>query len=237
VVVHYHLLKNAGTSLDDALKTVFGSRWRNVEAKKGHHLPPDELASFIRRTPAAQVVSSHNAALPVPEIEGVSVLPVLFLRHPIDRVPSIYRFERKQFPVRTRGAMMAKVMSFPRYVRWRLGYDELIANFQVERLSRGSARPGTLEGALEALERLPFVGVVERYEESLRILEGHLGGAFPRTRLEVVHSNVSKGRASSLERRLRTARESLGAALYEELLERNREDLELHRVATEALGG
>ncbi len=232
VVAHYHLFKNAGTSVDEALKQVFGARWVNVEAERGHHLPAEEFQRTIESRHEPVVFSSHTASLPVPSIAKTAVLPILFLRHPIDRVASVYKFERRQFPVRTRGAAMAKLLGFRRYVKWRIDYDSTIAGFQVERLSAGSTRPGTVDGALEVLEQLPFVGVVEHYDASLRALEAHLQQAFPDATLEAVHENVTKGRASRLEDRLEKTRAELGNALYEELVARNRGDFALHEAAS-----
>ena len=230
VVLHYHLFKNAGSSVDEILRQNFPGCWIQHE----FHDPPrrraEALATFVQENPQASAISSHSALLPVPQIENVTVFPILFIRHPIDRLRSAYAFERTQ-AADTLGARLAKLHNFGGYVRelLKLPNHRQVRNFQTYRLShngRWHKRP-ELVRALRALRKLPFVGLVEEFEKSMRQLESLLQPLFPGFRAELVHKNVTAC-GTSLAERLTWIRESLGDALYEEIRTANSDDLALH---------
>jgi len=66
VVLHYHLFKNAGSSVDEMLRQNFPGRWITQE----FNLPPGEraqaLLAFVQQNPQVDAISSHSALLPVP---------------------------------------------------------------------------------------------------------------------------------------------------------------------------
>src|SRR6185437_1347384 len=138
LVFHYHLFKNAGTSVDEMLKINFGDKWEQGEFRHpaGKHSDTDEVAAFLRLRPHLRAFSSHTALLPLPEI-GRLVFPIFFIRHPIDRINSAYSFERRQI-ADTHGARLAKEQDFPGYVRRLLESpgNGQARNFQTSRLAR-----------------------------------------------------------------------------------------------------
>lgn len=226
VIVHYHLYKNAGTSLDANLQRFLGSRW--VAYDRPGQIPPSELASFIAEHPDPAAISSHNALLPPPEIPGVTVIPVLFIRHPLDRIRSIYDFERAH-DLPTVGARMAKALALPGYLEWLLGRDgdTTARDFQVARLAPAGSGATTCDRALDAITRLPFVGLVEEFGRSLKVLETLLRPAFPRIRLRGMRLNRSPAAANSLEARITRLRDRIGDELFQRLVEANQADMVL----------
>ena len=98
IILHYHLFKNAGTSVDQVLQQNFGSRWvtREFQHRGNPAVHRKEVAEWIVAHPDACAFSSHTLELPPPQIDGVEILPVIFIRHPIDRIVSAYSFERRQ---------------------------------------------------------------------------------------------------------------------------------------------
>src|SRR5262245_843590 len=124
VVVHYHLFKNAGSSIDAALKAYFGSRWCAMDhgEKPGHVYSHKDVSDFIRSRPEIACVSSHQLRPPL-RSPAVNIYPILMLRHPLDRIGSIYRFERKRGQRRNRKrplARMAACSRFRKFVEWAL---------------------------------------------------------------------------------------------------------------------
>jgi hypothetical protein len=239
VVVHYHLFKNAGSSIDSALKDNFGATW--AERESNHRMRPAELASFLIDNPWICAFSSHTATLPVPPIEGIEILPIVMLRHPVDRIRSVYEFERKQ-KVDGIGPNTAKGMTMDAFVAWRLERfsemrDRSFVNFQVERMALGSSEGTELERAMGTVAGLPFVGVVEAYEQSLERLEDHIQTLFPKVRLKAYRRNTSAPAKDTLEDRLRTFREQLGGDLYEKLMHANADDMVLWESACQRYQG
>jgi len=247
IVVHYHLFKNAGTTLDSVLRQHFGDACGAIEgARPWNTLAPADVAAYALAHPGLRAISSHQARLPLPEAAGVAFHPVLFLRHPIDRVGSVFEFERRQPPESpSLGARIAREQDFASYVRWRLtpGNGAVIRNFQVTHLSArehdmrtAHATPADLAQACERLEALPFFGLVERFEPSLEKMRGYLSPYVGDLSTRHTVANSSEGRKATLEERLRDIEAELGRELYERLQEENALDLGLYRHASRLFG-
>ncbi len=76
VLVHYHLFKNAGTSVDAILRRNFGARWINTEfPPPGQANHQEAIRRLILDNPTLAAVSSHTLMPPAPEIDGVEIFP------------------------------------------------------------------------------------------------------------------------------------------------------------------
>lgn len=232
VIVHYHYFKNAGTSVDAVLSQNFDDNWVTTEFEgMNNH---EAVGNWIRRHPDAQAFSSHTAQFPLPVVEGVTVLPVVFLRHPLDRLLSAYSFERKQVSD-SFGAKLAKSTDFAGYVRTRLDTpnDNQCRNFQTFRLAKFIPGPkvSEMDRALDTLMRLPFIGIVEDFAGSAIRMEAWLRPYFPAFKAFSARKNVSASEGMSMNERLEKMRREVGEALYAELLDANLKDMCLHYAA------
>lgn len=238
--MHYHLFKNAGTSIDEILRRNFGAQWAAQEFVVSRRDNPNAVAEFIRSNSHLQAISSHTALLPVPQIEGVKVFPIIFIRHPVDRLRSAYEFERRQ-NADTSGARLAKTHDFAGYLRelLRNPRHRQIRSFQTYRLSQNiSARKGTeLQRAIESANELPFVGLVEQFDESLDELETRLRVQIPRFQAYSVHRNAAHVRHDSLSERLAAVEALLGKELYSEVCAANADDLAIYELVSKRLRG
>jgi hypothetical protein len=231
VILHYHLFKNAGTSVDELLRQNFGSRWVAQEFAANRRENAAAVTAFIRSNPHLQAISSHTALLPVPRIEGVEIFPIIFIRHPIDRLRSAYEFERRQ-NANTTGARLAKTHDFAGYLRelLRNPRHRQVRNFQTFRLSHAetSRKNSELERAMAAIQSFPSVGLVERFEESLRVLEDRLRPLIPGFRVQSVHRNAALARQPATADRLAGVAALLGSELYAEVCAANADDLAIY---------
>jgi hypothetical protein len=245
VLFHFHLFKNAGTTVDGCLRRSFGERFVSFDSDAPwHRYSADEVAAKIHEHPTAEAFSSHQVGLLPPSIDGIEVDRLLFLRHPFDRIRSVYSFERRQ-DSDSPGARMASKTDLPGYIRWRLENSDptVVSEFQAARCATActsSARRGTPRwtgpsDALLALEGLKVVGVVERLDESLCLYELELREHWPSLDLAYVSANVDPDRPALLEQRVASVRDSLPPDLWRMLEERNQGDLECHRIAMERL--
>jgi hypothetical protein len=229
LVLHYHLFKNAGTSVDEVLKGNFGDRWANAEFQVRRRQPNVHLIEqWLLDHPDVQALSSHTANFPLPRLEGLRVAPIIFVRHPLDRIHSAYEFERRQ-NADTPGAKLARESDFPTYVRGRLARsDNQCSEFQATRFAAlPTEGGGTLaDRALRAVDALPFVGLVEAFAPSMQRLEAVLRQTFPDFRAFGAKANVLRGK--TLEERLEDIRRELGAELHAELIAANAADLALY---------
>ena len=246
IVLHYHLFKNAGTSIDQILKKNFGEhRWRNQEFSKVGRTSAilsgescsGAVEEWLCANPEVLVLSSHTAVMPLPNIPAATVFPILFVRHPLTRLQSAYFFQRQQFQtgVDKMATRLAAHSDFAGYINGLLARknNSVARNFTAVRLA--AAIPGPTDQleqrALQALNILPFVGAVELFNRSLRVMEHWLRPHFPGFRADPVWRNATQGQPRSMSDRLDQIRDDLGPRLYEQALQVNQVDLVVHNAA------
>lgn len=237
VILHYHLFKNAGTSVDELLKTNFPTQWVTREFGAAQHAANvAQVGHWVREEADAIAFSSHTAMLPPPGVDGVEFFPILFVRHPIDRIASAYAFERKQGGDGF-GAVLARNTTLKGYIEVRLsvGQDRQCRDFHVARLAqmfRGEEGDETAL-ALRALEALPFVGIVEEFDRSVERMAEWLEPHFPGFHAMPVAKNVTRDRTATLEQKLEQIKAEIGEECYARLLEANAGDIAVYQAARE----
>ena len=194
IILHYHLFKNAGTSLDQILKRNFQDRWVTAEFPPRNGDNSALVADWIRANPEAVAFSTHTALGPVPQIDGVKIITIMLLRDPLARIRSAYRFERRQ-EADTWGAQLAKEHDLRGYVEARLARpgDRQCRDFQAHRLA--SLVPGETperERAHAGLEKLSVVGLVEDFDGTLARLATLLQADFPDFTWDSVQANTTR---------------------------------------------
>ncbi|MDO5621120.1 MAG: sulfotransferase family 2 domain-containing protein [Paracoccus sp. (in: a-proteobacteria)] len=118
VILHYHIYKNSGTSFDHVLTQSFGAQHELFDGPfPFFSINQDELDRIITRRPSAVAFSSHQIMLPQPTSLEYRALAVLFLRHPILRIGSIWRFKRESEDGTTTSDA-AQQMSFAEWIEW-----------------------------------------------------------------------------------------------------------------------
>ncbi len=237
LIIHHHLFKNAGTSIDLALQNAFGPAWTSVEGR-GQELTGADLSLIAIHNPGLRAVSSHTFRPPF-AARGLRLWPIVFLRHPLDRVRSAYTFERQQVSG-SEGATLAKQVDFAGYVATRLdwGGDRAIRNFQTNKLGTISPRAPTdhaaeLRHALACIAGLPFLGLVEAYDRSVQrfsqaLRQGGFEVWFPDARANATATEDGEG---ELPARVAAAEAALGPALTQRFREANENDYRLYDLA------
>jgi hypothetical protein len=243
VILHYHFFKNAGTSVDEILMANFPGQWVTREFDDNRHAVNVAIVGeWVQAEKNAIAFSSHTAMLPPPKLEGVKFFPILFVRHPIDRIASAYYFERKQ-EVDHFGTVLARNTTLRGYieVRLSLGRDRqgrnFCRNFQVARLAQmftGEEGDETTL-ALKALNTLPFVGLVEEFDRSIERMTEWLTPHFPGFHARPVASNVTRDHSLPLEQKLERIKAEIGERCYARLLEANEGDMAVFNAAYKKL--
>lgn len=234
VILHYHLFKNAGTSLDAAFKENFSEEkgeWVTKEFPNQPAANREQVRQWILDNPQAKCFSSHTALFPVPEFEDIEVFPVVFVRHPIDRIASAYSFEKRQGD-KNFGSTLARNTDLKGYIETRLSLtqDRQCRNFHEQRLATtaGKILEADAHRALAALKRLPFVGIVEHYDLSIKTLQAKLKDfGFEDIELKSIEKNKSSRVSSDLNEKLDEIKVRLGEKLYNELLRINDSDIRI----------
>lgn len=237
IIFHYHLFKNAGTSIDELLKANFPHHWVTREFNADQQsVNINQVEQWIQQENDAVAFSSHTAMLPPPDLKDVEFFPIIFVRHPIDRIASAYNFEKNQGG-NNFGSVLARNTTLAGYIEVLLSFrhSSQCRNFQINRLAQmvkgAGGDPTTL--ALQALDALPFIGLVGEFDESIKRLSVWLSPHFPEFRPIAVAKNVNRDRAVSLEQKLEQIRISIGDACYVRLVEANAGDLAVFNVVRE----
>ncbi|MDJ0630820.1 MAG: sulfotransferase family 2 domain-containing protein [Rhodobacter sp.] len=193
VILHYHLFKNAGTSVDRILKDNFPGRWETAEFPGRGRNNTELVTQWIQSKPDAVAFSSHTMLGPIPRIDGVRVISMLLLRDPVQRIRSAYQFERRQVADNF-GAVLAKETGFDGYVRVRLSlpHDRQCRNFQTSRLAALVPGPEPeIDRAIKALQQISVLGFVEAFDAAMEALRRQLAPVYPGFRARRVRANVS----------------------------------------------
>lgn len=244
VMVHYHLFKNAGTSVERTLRESFGDAWASWDKKEpGARICGAELQQWLEERPAIRAVSSHQIVPPVPRGD-FHVVPVVFVREPLLRVRSAWLFEwQKQLGLKEPKGSLVE------YVETKLSHPNtsVIANFQVARLGNphyDATRPRLhryneelLPAAYDFVDSLPFIGLVERFSDSLELMREACKSAFPDISIREHRENVLDTSTDSVSSKLERLRADIGNELFDELCVRNRLDLQLYAYARGRFAG
>ena len=95
VILHHHVYKNAGTSFDHVLTHNFGDRHELFDGPYPFFtIDQEQLDRIITRRAQAVAFSSHQIILPPPTSLDYRPLSAIFVRHPLLRIASMYRFKR-----------------------------------------------------------------------------------------------------------------------------------------------
>lgn len=199
IILHYHLFKNAGSSLDDLLKANFAGQWVTKEFSGQNNTA--EVQRWIQGNPDAIAFSSHTMMGPLPQLPDVRIISVALLRDPVARIRSAYRFEHTQVSD-SFGAVLARHTSYSGYVHVRLSMpgDRLCRSGQTWHLA--SLVPGDgateLTRAKDAVARLSLVGRVEAFDNFLVELQTLVKPVYPNFELTAFHSNRSRHEKSKM---------------------------------------
>ena len=232
VIVHCHLFKNAGSTLDWSLQRQFGAGFVDHRDDDNMRRGAAYLKPYLEAHKQVSAISSHHIRFPLPNSEQLQLLPLISLRHPIDRARSVYDFERRQ-QANTPGAIQAKKLSFADYVRWRMQPDvaPTIRNFHcsfcTSNFDSMIGEPAYLE-SVAMLIKTPLLVIVERYDESMVLLEQELEPYFPGIDLSYLRQNETFGREVELVQRIESVFEQLGPELTVEFREKNHWDMKLY---------
>jgi hypothetical protein len=234
VLLHYHILKNGGSSIIEILARSFWETFAEYDLPdRDAEITRPDLLSYLDSNPGVQAFSSHQIFYPVPRASGYLFFDICFLRDPIDRIRSTYDFFRAK-PVP--GVLISDIANqcalgeFTRRLVEEMPWT--VNDVQVNLLANGLVhdQPRGIEDLAVATARMletSFLGVVDQFDESLVAGQYALRMLFPA--LNCVHApvNVSAAPGSTLAERTEQFRSACDEAVFAELLRLNAMDFEL----------
>ena len=237
LIVHYHIFKNGGSTIASILEREFPNGFATVHGPEDVSvLDEASLADFVSRNAAIQAISSHHLRYPKPVLPNTVIFDCCFLRHPLDRLQSMYSYFQRidsDDPL----CRLARRESSRSFLKKLMdGATHLVSNVQVTMLALGGVftRPvdtHEVDVAADVVGKMALPGLVEKFDESLVAAEYFLRPAFPRLRLDYLPQNVSRPLGGNQADRLEWLKHSWGPDLYATLERLNQCDLELWRRA------
>jgi hypothetical protein len=240
IILHHHIFKNAGSTLDYALARQFPGWFMHFE-DEGNTIVPDKLIEFLEQYPRAKAISSHNFGGQTfePRLADRRILASHYamVRRPLDRLVSVYKFFRKLEPSTDleRLANSLDARSFVRVMNEQ--YPHMVDNPQVLILGNNGfyARPIGEEEFTRAWTRLrefSLCAPVERYDEAMVTVEYFNSPNFAPDVLDL--SYVKQNVSPALPRDDRLA-DLFGQELYDRLVRLNQWDERLWQCANAEL--
>ncbi|MEO0438100.1 MAG: hypothetical protein AAF098_14460 [Pseudomonadota bacterium] len=252
VLCHYHLFKNSGSTFEALLDKNFGERHIRFEGSfKFSKVSQDEFSRIIRNTEGL-AYSSHQLNLPVPSSLDFNPLPAVFLRHPLLRLHSIYRFTVKD-PSTADRHMPVDAANFRAWVEEaKVNRSSLqsLSNAQTRAYScvygripvgRRSDSTGAIEydywQAVRNLEQVPLLARTECFDEDVARFAEQLRpyGINFKTERQAPVNVTAPDFDASVDERLDNLLELLGDELYRFLETINEQDLSLYAYASRRL--
>jgi hypothetical protein len=243
VFLHYHLVMNAGATIDTILARAFHEDFDALHEPIGKGIVSnDEIIRFLQHNPTTQALSSWHFRLPAPTHPQLRFMTIGLVRHPMDRLQAMYHQYRCGLAPAERRSGSARELSLVEWLKWMMEAEPFtVLNAQTSFFGRvrSAAVPAGdehLAQAKEAVTDLKVLGVVERLNESLVTAEHFLRVTFPVLDLSYVSHDTHAEREIDLGERLGERMQDVcGANFYDRLRLCNELDEELWEWAHQEL--
>lgn len=238
VILHNHIFKNAGSTIDWALERNFGDAFVDHREDSLMRQGGSYLGPYLLENRHIKALSSHHLTMPLPELTRVRMMMIMMFRHPIERVTSVYNFEKKQVASTTPGAIHARKLDLREYIQWRMQPNVgcTIRNGHSRKLlpPKGTAKDAITEQematVIESAAAMELLGLVDRFDESMVLFEHCLEKSFPEIDLSYKMQNVGQNASMSHMERIEFIRSEVGEDTFHLLMENNRRDLYLYEL-------
>jgi len=231
VILHYHILKNAGSTIEEALDHSFGERFARLDSAtaRDHTINAASVLDFVRANPSLEAVTSHQIRYPMPVARGILFFDICFVRDPIDRVWSMYDYFRKRPAEGDPVSDLANSTGPGEFVAGMVRDFALqIRNVQVNLIAAAGDSDEPTEADLDLATRrmmdATMPGVVDMFHESVAAGQYRLRTIFPRIDFACEPENVSRSGDAPKRPSLR---ELCDRQVWDELMRINALDFEL----------
>jgi hypothetical protein len=241
IILHHHIFKNAGSTLDAALRRQFGCGFAEFHpnASDSGRVSPEELKYFVDQHWRLWAISSHHfmgrdfkSSLPEKRDE-YQFFDFVLLRHPVSRLASIYLYYRglpkEDHPLH----MASHDQSFSEFLEFIISsYPNFVINPQVTMF--GCDHYGVvpsnknIDRAMARLMDVSCLGVVEEYASAMVIAEYFLQPVFPDLQLHGKIANTSRrSPIAGYDGSLESIQAAIGDVLFKKVCALNDLDIAL----------
>lgn len=229
VLVHFHIYKNAGTTIDWILQKEFVNKAHNLDDfdDPGRIIEWDIILDFLSKYKNSKSISSHQIRFPLPKNDDFQFFPMLFIRNPISRIFSIYE-DQKRLGGEHELSIKAKSLSPNEFFKWCFNSEnKIMENSQIIFLQHKDfdVKKLDLKFAKKMISDSAIIGITERLDESLVLAEDVLQERFGKIDFSYVKQNVNPNKKNNVENKNENILEE---NIMNELVDRNKLDMEIH---------
>jgi hypothetical protein len=232
VLIHGHMYKNAGSTLDWSLQRCFGSGFVDHRDDEAMKTGADYLQRYLLSRPATTALSSHWLTFDLPQTGNPDYHLLMLFRDPMLRMQSVYHFERRQREATVPVQEWGKWNSFADYVGLKLRPQAgpVIKNYQTRYCSGdyfGTDLDRMFDAAVARIDATLNIGLVDRYAHSMALFEYNLRTVYPELDLSWQVQNRSAEGAGKDSDAIYAQMETELGALWDEAIAANQYDLRL----------
>ncbi len=237
ILIHNHLFKNAGTTIDWALEKNFGKSFidhrDDVSMRKG----ASYLGPYIDENRKIRALSTHHLTYPLPILPNTRLVNIMMFRHPIERVTSVYKFEKNYPEVLTLGVEKARQLNLRDYILWRMTPQAgaTIRNFHIRKTlpprksNQEDINDQDFANSKQLVATIEMLGLVEKFDESMVLFEEFMKFQIHRSiDLAYIPQNIGQVEKGSSQSRLDRLKLEIGEDVYNLLIEKNKPDILLY---------
>lgn len=247
ILLHHHLFKNAGSTLDTALERTLEGGYAPFHPKESDdgRVYPEALYDYLGKNPDIRALSSHHffgrdfnsdleSRLLFEKEKNYFFHDAVLLRHPISRLTSMYVYYRTLPQGESPMCEAAHELPLAEFLDFLIGYHPNFAiNPQVTIFGCDDygVPPSSenLERALARLKKVTVLGTVEEYARTMVVAEYFLQPLFGGAQLHFArYENVSNHTLlPGYDGSLQSIEAIIGAPLFSQLCDLNNLDIEL----------
>ena len=234
-------MKNAGVTIEWILEKNFSKDFAMTQygTLLGKFFPTRVLLDYLESRPDIKAFSSHGIREPLPVDPYCDFLPIIFIRHPIDRAFSVYH-HLKNIDKNTPAPLQAKKLNLSEFIHWSLYKSDntrLISNYQFDFLldKRLRSEDEQIEFAIKRIKNCTFLGVVDRFDESVVVAEESLRKFYKNLDLGYIKQHVAENRQNSLSERIESEKKMVEKDIMSDLIKKNEIDFKLYSFANSEL--
>lgn len=204
IILHHHIFKNAGSTLDFSLSRQFGNAFFELHAPGDDgRVTPEVLGRFLEENPAVKVITSHhfhgqNFSQSL-EGRGYRFFNFAMVRRPLDRLVSTYKFYKRGEPTNP-VAQAAHTMPLASFISLLIEkYPHLVDNAQVSLIANQGfynrrISETDLNVACSRIENFALCAPVDRYDEAMVTAEYYNSPVYAPAGLDLsyIPQNVSE---------------------------------------------
>jgi hypothetical protein len=248
ILVHHHIFKNAGSTIDSILDSVFGEKLavkydKEVSANEKHYLSPIEALAVINKVANCRSFSSHQLHGQQLVSERHRFFDLIMIRHPIARLKSIHSFYCKSPDLHSPMADAARLCDFESFAMQLTdgAFPHAASNFQTLLLSSHMMGPylqpnrEALRKAMNRFAQADCPGIVELFDLSMAHAKAVLSPYFGELDFQYNVVNSTSDESESIEERLASIEQEIGTDTIVKLTEMNDLDITLWEFAREMI--